>query len=282
MSGPLLVTFLALWQASGHDAPPGGASFRPKELNGAGVEQKLGTGVPLDAAFKDHTGADVKLGRYFDGRPVVLVLAYLRCPTLCSEVLNGTFDALLRSGLSPDQYEIVVASFDARETPEMARTKREHYLEHFARPGLERHVHFLTGRQESITALCDAVGFAYGYDAKSDQFAHPGMVTVLTPGGKIARYFFGVRFPPRDLRLGLVEASEGRIGSPTDTFLLYCLYYDPNGATYAASVLRIVRLAGAATVLLIVVSVAAAFWRERRRRLRAAADPTAPLSEVER
>lgn len=263
----LLSLMLGVGQTTGHDAPAGAgraSSVRPAELNGAGVEQKLGQQLPIDLPFNDETGAKVSLGKYLGERPVILVLAYFKCPMLCTEVLNGLFDSLPKSGLSPDQYEIVIASFDARETPEMASEKRRHYLEAYGRPGLSERVHFLTGDQESITALTQAVGFSYGYDAKSDQFAHPGMITLLTPKGAIARYFFGVRFQPRDLRLGLVEASEGKSGTLSDQIVLFCLYYDPNGATYAASVMRIVRVSGAVTVLLIVGYV----WLMRRRERR--------------
>src|SRR5207237_1110918 len=152
-----------------------------------GVEQKLGLQLPIDLPFNDESGAKVMLGKYLGERPMILVLAYFKCPMLCTEVLNGLFDSLPKSGLSPDQYEIVIASFDTRETPEMASGKRKHYLEAYGRPGLSERVHFLTGSQESITALTKAVGFSYGYDAKSDQFAHPGMITLLTPKGTIAR-----------------------------------------------------------------------------------------------
>lgn len=252
----------------GHDSPTNArtpANYRPPELNGAGVEQKLGTQVPTDLVFRNHDGVPVKLGDYFGQRPIVLVMAYFRCPMLCTEVLNGLFDSLPKSGLSPDQYELVVVSFDAREGPELANAKRRHYLDAFGRPGMDAHVHFLTGDSTSITTLTTAIGFGYSFDAKSDQFAHPGMITILTPGGAIARYFFGIRFQPRDLRLGLVEASDGQISSLSDSIILYCLSYDPNGATYAASVLRIVRAAGILTVILLCGLVARARWRERRR-----------------
>lgn len=273
MNAFMLTLMLSIGQSSGHDSRVGGgmvASKRPAELNGAGVEQKLGQLLPIDLPFVDDSGTTVTLETYLGERPVILVLAYFKCPMLCTEVLNGLFDSLPKSGLNTDQYEIVVASFDARETPEMACAKRKHYLETYGRPGLEKRVHFLTGSHESITALTKAVGFGYGYDSKTDQFAHPGMITLLTPKGAIARYFFGVRFQPRDLRLGLVEASDGKIGTLSDQIVLFCLYYDPNGATYAASVMRIVRLAGAMTVITIIGLVSLARFKERRK-LRATA-----------
>jgi protein SCO1/2 len=268
MTDALLLTALLVGQVNSHDGlarPALPTSYRPAELNGAGVEQKLGQQVPLDLPFRDHTGKTVTLHDYSGQRPIVLVLAYFKCPMLCTEVLNGLFESLPKSGLSPDQYEIVVVSFDAREGPELAAAKRKHYLEAFARPGLDQRVHFLTGQQNSIDGLSNAIGFSFSFDARSDQFAHPGMITMLTPVGKIARYFFGIRFQPRDLRLGLVEASEGKIGTLTDSMILFCLFYDPNGATYAASVLRIVRLAGALTVAAIIGWVVWARLQEKRR-----------------
>jgi len=263
----LLISTLVIGQL-GHEIPATArtsANYRPPELNGAGVEQKLGTQIPTELQFRDHTGATVKLGDYFGERPIVLVLAYYRCPMLCTEVLNGLFDSLPKSGLSPDQYEVVVVSFDANEGPDLASAKRRHYLDAYRRPGLDSRVHFLTGAQAEIDSLAKTVGFGFSFDEKSNQFAHPGMITLLTPAGTIARYFFGIRFQPRDLRLGLVEASQGQIGTVTDSIILYCLYYDPNGATYAASVLRIVRILGLLTVLLIVALVLRARIRERRR-----------------
>lgn len=268
MNVMLLTLMLGIGQSSGHDTPIGRgmvASKRPVELNGAGIEQKLGQQIPEGLAFRADDDAPVTLDQYLGERPVVLVLAYLKCPMLCTEVLNGLFESLPRSGLNPDQYEIVVVSFDARETPAIAQAKRRHYLENYGRPGLDPRVHFLTGQQDAIDALTKAVGFSYSYDPKTEQFAHPGMITLLTPTGKIARYFFGVRFQPRDVRLGLVEASDGKIGSLSDQIVLYCLYYDPNGATYAAAVMRIVRLAGAMTVVTIVGLVGLARMKERKK-----------------
>src|SRR5262245_49826651 len=222
----LLISTLMVGQL-GHEVPATArtsANYRPPELNGAGVEQKLGTQIAAGLQFLDHNGTTVKLGNYFGERPIVLVLAYYRCPMLCTEVLNGLFDSLPKSGLSPDQYEIVVVSFDPNEGPDLAGAKRRHYLDAYGRPGMESRVHFLTVAQAEIDSLTKTVGFSFSFDEKSNQFAHPGMITLLTPDGTIARYFFGIRFQPRNLRLGLVEASQGRIGSVTDSIILYCLY----------------------------------------------------------
>ncbi|MBX7103612.1 MAG: SCO family protein [Gemmataceae bacterium] len=269
---PILFTAI-MWagQAGAHDGPVGAAapaSYRPAELNGAGVTQKLGTQLPRETPLRDESGMDVTLGQFFAGRPVILVLAYYKCPMLCTQVLNGLFESLPKTGLNPDQYEIVIVSFDPREGPELAAAKRKHYLEAYGRPGLAERVHFLTGSEASINSLTQAVGFGFGYDKRSDQFAHPGMLTLLTPEGRIARYFFGIRFQPRDLRLGLVEASDGKLGTLSDQVVLFCLFYDPNGATYAASVMRVLRLLSGGTVLAIVGYVAVMRMRERRRLLR--------------
>ena len=260
----LFLIALALQAGTTPQLPGPTATMRPKELDKAGVECRLGTSVPLDATFRDESGKEVRLSDFCSGRPVVLQLAYYKCPMLCTQVMNGLFDALPKCGLSPDQYEVVIVSFDAKERPELATAKREHYLEKYGRPGMANRVHFLTGDQKEIDRLCSAIGFTYSFDARSGQFAHPGMVTLLTPTGTIARYFFGISLQPRDLRLGLVEASEGKINSAIDSFMLYCLYYDPDGATYAASVLRLVRLGGLVTVIGMGLGLAWAWRRERK------------------
>src|SRR5262249_52446321 len=155
------------------------------------------------------------------GRPVILVLAYYRCPMLCSQVISGLFESLRGVDLLPDRYEVLIVSFDAREKTELASAKRQNYLDQYSRPGAAEHIHFLTGDQPAINQLTKAVGFSYSYDAAKDQFAHPGMVTVLTADGRIARYFFGIDFPTRNLKLGLVEASEGKVGTVIDQVVLF-------------------------------------------------------------
>jgi protein SCO1 len=230
-----------------------------------GFEQRLDQQAPLEATFRDELGRAVRLGDYFDGRPVVLVLAYYRCPMLCTEVLNG-LTASLR-GITPDMerdYRILTVSFDPRETPDLAAAKKKSYEASYRRSGAEAGWHFLTGEQESIDRLAEAVGFHYVYDSATDQFAHPSGIVVLTPQGKIARYLFGIEYPPRDLQLALVQASQGRIGSPADQLLLLCYHYDAETGRYTASIMSLVRLFGAVTLVAIAVLVLRSRLRERR------------------
>ncbi len=252
-------------------ASPARAEVRlPRSLDGVGFDQRLNEQVPLELAFRDEIGQTIRLGDYFGERPVIVVLAYYRCPMLCTQVLNGLVQALLDVPLELGKdFSVVTVSFDPRETPELAAAKKKTYLERYGRPGAEGNWHFLTGEQDAITRLTEAVGFHYRYDAVNDQFAHASGIMVLTPAGKIARYFYDISYSARDLRLGLVEASEGRIGSPTDQVLLFCFHYDPNEGKYGAAVMNFVRLGGVLTVLAI-IGLVVVLRRQERRRARAA------------
>jgi protein SCO1/2 len=242
----------------------------PPVLRDVGFDQHLNEQVPLDLAFKDESGRSVRLRDYFDGKPVVLVLAYFKCPMLCTQVLNGLVQAMLGIPLSAGKdFEVLTVSFDARETPEMAAAKKKTYLERYGRPGAEEGWHFLTGEEKSIKALTKAVGFRYVYDPRNDQFAHASGIMVLTPAGKISRYFYDVRYSSRDLRLGLVEASANRIGSPADKVLLYCFHYDPAEGKYGPTVMNFVRLGGVLTMLGVGLLVGG-LWRQERRKARQA------------
>ncbi len=209
------------------------------------IEQRLGEKVPLDLAFHDEAGQPVRLQKYFQQKPVVLVLAYYRCPRLCTEVLNG-----LESGLEAipldigRDFNVLTVSFDPRETPELAAAKKVPYIEKYGRGGAAEGWHFLTGDETSIKQLTEAVGFHYHYDPRSDQFAHASGIMILTPEGKLARYFYGIRYSPRDLRLGLVEASAEKIGSPVDQLLLFCFHYDPTTGQYTPAIMNFVRDGG--------------------------------------
>jgi protein SCO1/2 len=237
----------------------------PPALREVGFDQKLDAQVPLQLPFKDESGQQVHLGDYFQGKPVILVLAYFRCPMLCTEVLNGLVRAMLDLPFDAgDKFNVVTVSFDPRDTPEMAAAKKKTYLERYGRPGAEQGWHFLTGDQESIKQLTRSVGFRYVYDQRNDQFAHASGIMVLTPSGKISRYFYDIRYSSRDLRLGLVEASENRIGSPVDQILLYCFHYDPLEGKYGPVVIRFVRLGGVLTILALAVFTTA-MWRKERR-----------------
>jgi protein SCO1/2 len=233
------------------DVPPPGkaASEQIPILKNLGVDQHLDGQVPLDVPLVDEDGRDVTLGTYFGKRPVVLVLAYYNCPMLCTLVLNGSVSALQTLSLDAGKdFEFVVVSFDPGDTPALAREKKASYLPRYGRERGEAGFHFLTGRESSIKALTAAVGFKYAYDPAIGQFAHPALITVLTPAGLISRYIYGIDFPPYDLRLALVEAGAGHIGTPVDRALLFCYHYDPSTGRYGFAILNIVRLGGLLTL----------------------------------
>jgi protein SCO1 len=239
----------------------------PPALRQVGFDQRLDAQVPLDLEFKDEAGRTIKLGDYFGSKPVILVLAYFRCPMLCTQVLNGLVRALLDIPFNVGkEFNVVTVSFDPRETPAMAAAKKKTYLERYARPSAEAGWHFLTGEQESIDHLTRAVGFRYTYDARNDQFAHASGIMILTPSGRISRYFYDINYSPRDVRLGLVEASANRIGSPVDQILLYCFHYDPAEGKYGAVVMNFVRLGGVLTVAAIGTFLFI-MWRQERRKM---------------
>jgi protein SCO1 len=222
----------------------------PPSLREVGFDQRLNEQVPLDLVFRDENGKSVRLRDCVGGKPVILVLAYYRCPMLCTEVLNGLVRALLDLPFNAGkEFTILTVSFDPRETPELASAKKKTYLERYGRPGAEEGWRFLTGEEDSIKQLTEAVGFRYKYDPRSDQFAHASGIMILTPDGKISRYFYDVRYSPRDLRLGLVEASQNKIGTPVDQILLYCFHYDPAEGKYGPVVMNFVRAGGVLTLL---------------------------------
>ncbi len=237
----------------------------PASLRDVGFDQKLDTQVPLELTFRDEDGRAVRLRDYFDGKPMILVLAYYRCPMLCDQVLNGLVRAMLDLPFDAGkEFDVLTVSFDPREQPALAAAKKKNYLERYGRPGAERGWHFLTGDEDNIQRLAQAVGFRYRYDAKNDQYAHASGIMLLTPDGKLSRYFFDVRFAPRDLRLGLVEASEQRIGSPADQVLLYCFHYDPIEGRYGPTIINFVRAGGVLTMIGIGVFTYC-LWRGGRR-----------------
>jgi protein SCO1 len=245
-------------------------------------EQRLNQQVPLDLPFVDETGKAVKLGDYFGEKPVILVLAYYRCPRLCTLVLNGLSTAMHEMPLTPGKdFNVVTVSFDPRETAELAAKKKKTYVAAYGRPGAEEGWHFLTGDQGAIDKLTDAVGFRYVYDAKQDQYIHTSGIVVLTPHGKVSRYFLGIRFPAGELQRELSNASAEKIGSLTDEILLYCFHYDPETGKYSANILAIVRVGGVLTVLGLVAMVWFLKRRERRKRLRreAAQETATPAAE---
>ncbi len=222
----------------------------PPQLRGVGIDQNLNAQVPLDLTFHDESGKPVRLEQYFqEGKPVILNLVYYECPMLCTLVLNGLTSAL--RALSFDvgkQFEVVTVSFSPEETPALAASKKKTYLDEYRRPGADAGWHFLTGEAAAIETLARSVGFRYRYDPAVKQFAHAAAIMVLTPKGRVARYFYGVEYSPRDLRFGLIEAAENRIGNRIDQLLLYCFHYDPATGKYSATILAVLRVAAAATV----------------------------------
>jgi protein SCO1 len=231
-------------------SPP--ANTLPPRLQNVGIEQHLDAQVSPDLTFRDETGKTVKLGDYFGRKPLILNLVYYNCTMLCGEALSGLSSAmkLVKFDLG-NQFEVITVSFDPRETPEMAAAKKADYVKRYGRPGAAEGWHFLTGQPDSINALTRTVGFQYQYDEKNHQYAHATAIMVLTPTGRISRYFYGVDFPPKDLRMGLVEASQGKIGNAVDAVLLFCYHYDPETGKYGAMVGNILRLGAAATILLL-------------------------------
>jgi len=238
----------------------------PSQLQNVGFEPPLNAQLPLDLAFRDESGREVTLREYSGQRPVVLALVYYGCPMLCNQVEMGVVGTLKMLSFTPGRdYEVVFVSFDPRENPAMAAQKKESAMSHFGRRETASGWHFLTGSQESIAALTKAANFRYSFDTRINIFAHASGIMLLTPDGRISRYFYGVEYPSRDVRLGLVDASAGKIGTPIDRLLLYCFEYNPESARYSATILKIIRLGG----LLTIVTIVAAILLFRRRDLRA-------------
>jgi protein SCO1/2 len=237
----------------------------PKILADVGIDQKLNTQLPLDAVFKNENGESVKLGDYFGKKPVLLSLVYYECPMLCNQVLNGMVTNFRVLAFQPGQeFEVVTISFDSRETPALATAKKKTYVDYLPaakREGAAKGWHFLTGDDANIKRVTEAVGFRYRFDSETNQFAHGSGIFVATPQGKLARYFYGIEYAPRDVRLGLIEAAENRIGSPVDQLLLYCFHYDPATGKYGAVVMNMVQVGG----ILILIVIGAMFLVMRRR-----------------
>jgi protein SCO1 len=232
------------------------SSGLPSALINVGFEPQLNNQMPLNVNFLDETGRAVRLGDYFGQKPVLLALVYYGCPMLCNQVEQGVVGSLKMLSFNPGRdYEVVFVSFDPRESPDMAAQKKEAALKHFGRSETATGWHFLTGSKESIDAVTQGANFRYSFDAKRGIFAHASGIMLLTPGGRISRYFYGVEYPSRDVRLGLVDASAGKIGTPIDHLLLYCFEYDPSTARYSTTILRILRLGGVATILTLVAGI---------------------------
>ena len=250
--GTLTLSSAALGQgmSKGIMSPP--ANVRPPGLKNVGIEQHLNEQIPPELTFRDEDGHQVRLADYFGRKPMILNLVYYNCPMLCGEALAGLTGSMkLIKFDAGKEFEVVTVSFNPRETPQLAAEKKRDYLKRYGRPTAAAGWHFLTGPAESINALTKAVGFQYQYDATKNQYAHATAIMVLTPQGRISRYFYGVDFPPKDLRMGLVEASQGKIGNAVDQVLLYCYHYDPATGKYGAIVSNMLKLGGALTILFV-------------------------------
>jgi protein SCO1/2 len=240
---------------------------RPVPLTGVTIEQRLDTQLPLDAPFRDENGNVAPLGKYFGKRPVVLALVYYDCPMLCTQILNGIVRAAKVLTFKPgEEYDVVAISFDARETPAQARAKKALYMRSYGHPETAGAWHFLTGDIASVKKITDAVGFRYVWDSHTGQFAHASAIYILTPQGRLSKYFFGIDYSPKDMRLAMIEASNNKIGNPVDQVLLFCYHFDPHSAKYTPFALGLLRVAGAATVFTLGGFVLIMLRRESRQK----------------
>jgi protein SCO1/2 len=248
----------------GSEEPGDPAKSKPGLLKQVGIDQRLNDQVPLDLMFKDETGRDVRLGEFFGKRPVVLALVYFECPMLCTQVLNGAVSAL--GVLTFDvgkEYDVIAVSINPKESPALAAEKKKAYLERYKRPQTAAGWHFLTGEEKNIRKLADSVGFRYAYDPEIQQYAHGAGIEILTPHGVVSKYFYGIEFSPRDIRFGLIEASDERIGTVVDNALMLCYHYDPATGKYGASAMRAIRIGAVATVMAFLSFLFVSLRRER-------------------
>jgi protein SCO1 len=243
--------------------PMQSSGVRPELLKQVGIDQKLNQTIPLNLAFRDENGQTVQLAQFFGQKPVILTLVYYNCPMLCTQVLNGVESGLkeLQTDIGK-QFEVVTVSIDPTESHVLAKVKQEMYVGMYGRPAAAQGWHFLTGDEPQIKQLADAVGFRYAYDPDTKQFAHASAIMLLTPEGKISRYFYGIQYPSRELRLGLVEASEGKIGTPVDQVLLFCYHYDPKTGKYGLLISRVIQAGGALTVFVLGIAMLILFRGE--------------------
>lgn len=247
----------------------------PEELRGVGVTEHLGEQIPLNLQFVDSGGKRVMLKQFFDGRrPVVLTLNYSNCPMLCSLQLNGLFDAMKRMPWTiGDQFNMITLSFDPLETSDRATMTKQKYLEIYGRSGAAEGWHFLTGREENIKKLANAVGFRYQYSEAKRQYFHVAVTFIITPDGRISRYLYGVEYNPQTLRLSLVEAAGGKVGSTTDQILLFCYHYDAESGRYGPAAFRLMQLGGGITVVIVVSTIWLLRRREKTKGQKANTDP---------
>lgn len=268
---------VAVWTAAAWIAlPPGAVAQRkeppPPELEKVGITEHLDAPLPLDLPFVDSDGREVLLRECFDGRrPVVLTLNYSDCPMLCSLQMNGLVDTMRRLAWNlGDKYQVVTVSINPRESHQRAGLTKQKYLKQYGRPGTADAWHFLVGREENIRRLADGVGFGYVYVAKENQYAHVAVLMLCTPDGRVARYLPGIKYDPQTLRLALLEAGEGKIGSPMDQLLMYCFHYDAESHRYGLAAVRLMQW-GAGTVMVLLGGVMVFYWRRELRKRKPAA-----------
>jgi protein SCO1/2 len=252
--------------ARAEDSPP----LEPPQaalLKKVDFKQRLNNQVPTDLKFTNDRGHQVTLAECINGRPTIFVLAYYRCPMLCNQVLNGVARTVQGIDFEPgEDIEIVVVSFDPTDTVELAATKKEAVVHAFDHDAEGKGWHFLVGDKDTVAAAAESVGFQYEYDESTNQFAHASGIVALTPEGRISKYFYGIDYPTRDVRLGLVEASAGHIGSPVDALLLYCFHYDPLTGRYGLAIMRVLRAGGVMTVAAILGFITVSLRKERKQR----------------
>ena len=248
-----------------------------------GFDQKLGIQLPLDLQFRDDRGRDLRLGELFGRRPLILAPVYFRCPLLCNQLLNGLTRSLKPVSLAAGKdFDVIAFSINPAETPELAGPKKQAYLEQYDRPGSDNGWHFLVGDQSAITALTEAIGFRYTFNPQTELYAHAAGVVIVTPEGRIARYFYGIDFPPKELESELTRARAGQIGNPIGRLLLLCYDYDAATGKYTLSIMRLLRVAGTATAVALGAFVCLMFRREakeRRKHIREH-EPVWPTNEL--
>ena len=242
------------WAQAAPKLQPGDVvNQRPSILDQVGLDQHLNQQVPLNLAFNDEDGKAVQLQQYFGVKPVILIMVYYQCPMLCTQVLNGfsgAMNGIVRFNIGRE-FNVVTVSIDPRDTAQDAAAAKKSYLKRYRRPGAEQGWHFLTGKKDQIDALAQAVGFRYAWDPEIKQYAHASGIMILTPDGRVAQYYYGIEYAPRDIQLGLIEASKGKIGNVVDQVLLYCYHYDPRQGKYGAAIFNVLRLSALATVLML-------------------------------
>ncbi|HEY2498066.1 MAG TPA: SCO family protein [Candidatus Angelobacter sp.] len=241
------------WSQAAPKLQPGDSipNQKPSILDQVGLDQRLNQQVPLDLAFNDENGQAIQLQQYFGQKPVILMLVYYQCPMLCTQVLNGftgAMNGIVRFNIGRE-FNVVTVSIDPRDKPADAAAAKEKYLKRYRRAGAAEGWHFLTGKKDQIDALAQAVGFRYAWDPQIQQYAHASGIMLLTPQGRVAQYYYGIEYAPRDIQLGLIEASKGKIGNVVDQVLLFCYHYDPRQGKYGAAIFNVLRLSALATVL---------------------------------